>query len=101
MSFKRINCNEIQQLLDNKESLLIDIRDINSYQTGHIEGAQHIDSIDVATLSSQQNKCYPVIICCYHGHSSLSAASFFCEKGFTDVYSLDGGYSEWAIANPR
>jgi thiosulfate sulfurtransferase len=101
MSFKRISCNEIQQVLENKETLLIDIRDNNSYLAGHIDKAQHIDSIDISVLSSQEEKDFPIIICCYHGHSSLSAASFFCEKGFTNVYSLDGGYAAWALANPR
>ena len=101
MSFKRISCDSIQQVLENKGSILIDIRDINSYQVGHIDEAQHIDSIDIAALSSREEKDFPIVICCYHGHSSLSAAGFFCEKGFTNVYSLDGGYAAWALANPR
>ncbi|MBV1871825.1 MAG: hypothetical protein KUG83_04700, partial [Gammaproteobacteria bacterium] len=50
--------------------------------------------------ASQDKKDFPIVICCFHGHSSLSAASFFSEKGFTNVYSLDGGYTAWALANP-
>ena len=95
MSFKRINCHDIPRILENKNSLLIDIRDNHSFQISHIEEAQHIDSIDLNTLSSKEDKDFPIVIYCYHGHSSLSAANFFCEKGFTNVYSLDGGYAAW------
>ncbi len=100
MSFKRISCNDIQQVLETKDSILIDIRDNNSYQAGHIDTAQHIDSVDLDALYSREEKDFPIVICCYHGHSSLSAAGFFCEKGFTNVYSLDGGYAAWALTKP-
>lgn len=100
MSFKRISCSDIQQVLGDEKSLLIDIRDSNSYQAGHIDNAQHIDTIDIEALSSREDKSFPLVICCYHGHSSLSAANFFCEKGFSNVYSLDGGYAAWVLANP-
>ena len=39
------------------------------------------------------NKC--IIVYCYHGNSSQDVANFLTSHGFTDVYSLKGGYEEW------
>lgn len=95
MNFKRINSSECRALLTNPGTTLLDIRDPQSFNSGHIEGAQHIDSLDMPRFLIEHDKNQPLIVCCYHGHSSLSAASFFASKGFTDVYSLDGGYAGW------
>jgi thiosulfate/3-mercaptopyruvate sulfurtransferase len=37
----------------------------------------------------------PVLIYCYHGHASREYAQVFTDFGFSDVYSLDGGYEAW------
>ena len=95
MNIKRIDAGVCQQLLAGTEATVLDIRDPQSYQTGHIAGAIHVEQIDIDTFVEQQPKEKPLVICCYHGNSSVSAAGFFAEKGFTDVYSLDGGYEAW------
>ncbi|MFT4862153.1 MAG: thiosulfate sulfurtransferase, partial [Pseudohongiellaceae bacterium] len=40
----------------------------------------------------------PLVVCCYHGNSSQSAAAFFAEQGFVQSYSLDGGFEAWQEA---
>jgi len=42
-------------------------------------------------------KNIPLIVYCYHGNSSKSAAHYFCENGFTQVYSMDGGFEAWRL----
>ncbi len=95
MDFKRINSNECRALMATATVTLIDIRDKHAFEGGHIEGARHIDDLDMPTFLNEHDKNVPLIICCYHGHSSLSAAGFFAAKGFGNVYSLDGGYTAW------
>ena len=41
-----------------------------------------------------------ILVCCYHGMSSQSAAAFLCDRGFENVYSIDGGFERWALAFP-
>ena len=42
----------------------------------------------------------PVVVCCYHGHSSQQAAQFLVSQDFTQVYSLDGGFTQWQLIHP-
>lgn len=100
MSFKRISPKEYRQLAGEQETTLLDIRDPRSFNEAHIEGATHIEEINVETFVEEQAKEKPLVICCYHGISSQSAAAYFAEKGFTDVYSLDGGFEGWRSAFP-
>ena len=98
MSFRRINRENCKQLLVETEVTLLDIRDPQSFIAGHIEQAIHIEQIDLDRFVEEQPKEKPLVIYCYHGNSSQSAAAYFAEKGFTNVYSLDGGYEGWRSA---
>jgi len=97
MRFGRVDANTCRQMMQEKDITVLDIRDAQSFANGHINDAIHIEKIDIDSFVEEQDKDKPLVICCYHGNSSLSAADFFAEKGFTDVYSLDGGYEGWRL----
>lgn len=83
------------QALLKEQLTLIDIRDPQSYQAGHIEGAIHIDNGNVDDFLARADKSKALVVCCYHGNSSQSAADFFNQQGFVKAYSLDGGYEHY------
>lgn len=95
MTFKRISPEAYRQLASGQETTLLDIRDPQSFNAGHIDGALHIEQISIENFVEEHPKAKPLVVCCYHGISSQSAAAYFAEKGFTEVYSLDGGYEGW------
>tara|TARA_B100000470_G_C19437387_1_gene235755 strand:- start:79 stop:249 length:171 start_codon:yes stop_codon:yes gene_type:complete len=43
-----------------------------------------------------KNKYDHLIVYCYHGILSRDAAEFLMNQGFKNVYSLNGGFSEYA-----
>ena len=43
----------------------------------------------------------PIVVVCYHGVSSQGAANYLIEQGFEDVYSMDGGFTQWALELPE
>ena len=96
MPHEKISIEKAKELIDQGGATVIDIRDQQSYTAGHIEGAQLIDSENVESFIASTNQQRPLIVCCYHGNMSQSAAAFFSEQGFTEAYSLDGGYVAWA-----
>jgi thiosulfate sulfurtransferase len=99
-SFTRISANDAKNLIEQGKSQIIDIRDVMSFQSGHMIAATHIDNQSIEPFMDQSDKKSPLIVCCYHGNSSQNAAHYFSEQGFEDVYSLDGGYEEWKVTFP-
>jgi rhodanese-related sulfurtransferase len=95
-SFKRINIQEARDLLARAPVTLLDVRDPVSFKSAHIEGAINVGEADVSSVLGSP-KDQPVLIYCYHGVSSQAYAQLFADFGFKDVYSLDGGYTQWAV----
>lgn len=101
MPFQRIKIAEAKTLLENPATNVADIRDAMSYQSGHIRGAVHVDNDSAVSFIDATAKDAPLLVCCYHGNSSQQAAQFFAAQGYTEVYSLDGGYEMWKTAVPE
>jgi len=84
-------------LISDEEITILDVRDEQSYAEGHLSDALHIKEINIESFIEDQDKDKGLLIYCYHGHSSISAAGYFAEKGFKQIYSMDGGYEAWRI----
>ncbi|SDI29607.1 thiosulfate sulfurtransferase GlpE [Pseudomonas panipatensis] len=97
--FKRIAPEQAQQLRSNGAQV-VDIRDPQSFAMGHIPGARHIDNHSVADFIREADMDAPLLVVCYHGNSSQSAAAYFVQQGFSDVYSVDGGFELWRSVYP-
>lgn len=95
MSFERIEIEKAQDLIANRNAQVIDVRDPDSYEAGHIENAEHVNDNNIADFMEQPDFNRPLIVCCYHGNMSQGAADYFNEQGFKETYSLDGGYEGW------
>ena len=97
-NYKRISIEEAQELMSD-ETTIIDVRDPESYSMGHIENAVHVSNENILQFIDGANKSRPLIIYCYRGNSSQDAAQYLSDKGFLDVYSMDGGFEEWSLNN--
>ncbi|MBB1293991.1 thiosulfate sulfurtransferase GlpE [Pseudoalteromonas sp. SR44-5] len=101
MAFKHISITETQALLNKDDVVIADIRDPNSYQAGHIPGSEHLSNANIGEFMMNKEFDQPIIIVCYHGMSSQGAASYLAEQGFEDVYSMDGGFTQWETQLPE
>lgn len=97
MSYKCISVDEAEALLKIEGATLLDIRDPASFANGSIGNAINLNNENVEQIIERADKEKPVIIYCYHGNSSKNAADYFFHQGFTDSYSVDGGYQQWAL----
>ena len=88
------------QALREQGAVVVDIRDQPTYAAGHISGAQHLDNHNIQDFIRAADLDAPVIVACYHGNSSQSAATYLISQGFSDVYSLDGGFELWRTTYP-
>lgn len=80
---------------------LVDIRDINSYQAHHIKHSERIDNDTLPDFLRYADMDKPIIVCCYHGISSIQAAGFLAQQGFDFVYSLEGGFAAYSVQHPE
>ena len=53
----------------------VDIRDPDSFQTGHVPGAIHLDNSNVQQFVADTDKQSTVVVYCYHGNSSASSST--------------------------
>ncbi|MBX2808724.1 MAG: thiosulfate sulfurtransferase GlpE [Cellvibrionaceae bacterium] len=93
-TFDTISISKAQKLMQEGANI-VDIRDHASYQTGHIEGATHLNNNNLQDFVETVDLDKPLIVYCYHGHSSQTAAQFLINQGFETVYSMRGGYAAW------
>jgi thiosulfate sulfurtransferase len=99
-SFTHLSVSELQSLMIEKQQVIVDIRDQASYLQGHIKGAILLSNDNLADFIREADIDEKVIVCCYHGNSSQQAAQFLVTQDFTQVYSLDGGFSQWQLKYP-
>ena len=94
-NFKEISVSEAKEIL-NEDIYLIDIRDQDSFDKNHIDGAVCLSNNNVDDFVNSADKKKKTVIYCYKGNSSKNAAEYFCSIGFQIVYSLEGGYELWS-----
>ena len=99
-SFKHLSVEQLHQELDNQKYVVVDIRDPNSFQAGSIPNSVHLTNDSIADFLREADFDAPTVVCCYHGISSQQAAQFLMSQDFTDVYSLDGGFTQWQTQFP-
>lgn len=97
MTWQRIAPEDAVKLLAEKSPAVVDVRDGHSWQTARIPGAIHLDNHSASEFVENTDKQRPVLVYCYHGHSSQSAAAWLSARGFAEVYSLDGGFAIWSL----
>jgi len=99
-TFQRIAPEQARELLA-QGAQLVDIRDAQSFANGHIPGAHHLDNQWLHAFIAQADFDQPLIVNCYHGMSSQGAAAFLAQQGFSQVYSLEGGFERWRLMYPQ
>lgn len=100
MNFKRIDSAQARELMQEARAerpvQVVDIRDDAAFAAGHIPNAVHLHNSNIQEFIQQADLDAPLLVCCYHGHMSQSAAAYLAEQGFSETYSLDGGFEAWA-----
>jgi len=99
-NFKHMQVATLHEGLNEKKYVVVDIRDETSFKASHIPGAIHLSNESFADFIREADLDKPVVVCCYHGISSQQAAQFLISQDFTDVYSLDGGFTDWQLQFP-
>lgn len=95
---RELNVAETQQrMAENPEAKLIDVREDNEWQSAHAAGAIHLGKGIIERDIEQvvPDKATELILYCGGGYRSALAADVLQKMGYTNVFSMAGGWKAW------
>ena len=80
---------------------LIDVREDDEWKSGHAAGAEHLGRgvIERDIVQTFPDKNTELILYCGGGYRSALAADNLQKMGYTNVFSMAGGWKAWKEAN--
>ena len=81
----------------NPKSIVIDVRDDNKWNEGHIPGAKHIHKTKIEDLIEREvpDKNTEIFCHCGGGQSGPRAAEALAKMGYKNVSVIDGGFRSY------
>ena len=96
-SYQQISQEEAKKMMDTQEVIVLDVREQDEYDSGHIPGAVllPVGTINEETASAViPEKDDTILVYCRSGNRSKTASAALAELGYTNIYEL-GGINTW------
>lgn len=92
---------EATRLMNQQNTLVLDIRDAQDFAVGHLPRARHIPvaELEKRVAEIQKFKDKPVIVTCRTGNRAGAGVRVLRKLGFTQVFQLKGGLQAWEAAS--
>lgn len=90
---REISYQKLQEIMKkNKNAILLDVRNKQEFQEGHLEGSINIPLYEIdKQLYKLPDKQCTIIIYCASGHRSKQAKEKLEKLGYENVYNLKNG----------
>ena len=105
---KEISIDGLTALEISQKPVIIDVREESEWNAGHAEGAIHLSRgiIEQKIEEAIADPNTPIVCYCGGGNRSALVADSLQQIGYTNVYSLEGGFRAWKeaelpITNPE
>jgi rhodanese-related sulfurtransferase len=79
-----------------RKAQLIDVREPNEFEAGHVLGARNIPLSQMKMRMKEIRPDKPVYLYCQSGMRSGRAAQVLYKKGYKDLSHLQGGFKQWS-----
>jgi rhodanese-related sulfurtransferase len=79
------------------DAVLLDVREVDEWVAGHVEGAVHVPMNEVPTALPRLDRDHEIVVVCKVGSRSAHVAAWLRQQGFR-ASNLDGGLIAWASA---
>ena len=90
-----VSVDEARRKLDAREALLIDVRERDEWQSGHVKGAKHIPLGELGARLGEIPRDREVLLLCRSGGRSGRATQLLQAQGFTRACNVEGGIMAW------
>ncbi|HEY8228694.1 MAG TPA: rhodanese-like domain-containing protein [Pyrinomonadaceae bacterium] len=101
---REVSVDETQRRMkQNANAKLIDVREDNEWQAAHAVGAIHLGKgiIERDVEATVPDKSTELILYCGGGYRSALAADALQQMGYTNVFSMAGGWKAWKEAGGK
>jgi rhodanese-related sulfurtransferase len=95
---REVTVEETRERMNAKDDVrLIDVREDNEWQAAHAAGAEHLGKgiIERDIEEKVPDKSTELILYCGGGFRSALAADVLEQMGYTNVFSMAGGWKAW------
>jgi rhodanese-related sulfurtransferase len=95
-----VNTLEATQMINRQDALMLDVREQAEYAQAHILNARGLplSQLEARIGDLEKFKDKPLIVYCATDNRSSTAVATLKKRGFTNVFSLSGGFSAWQSA---
>ena len=96
-TYQQISQEEAKKMMDTQEAIILDVREQDKFDAGHIPGAV---LLPVGTISGEAAASVipeldsVVLVYCRSGNRSKTASRALAELGYTNIYEF-GGIKTW------
>ena len=90
-----VSPEELARRLDDDAVDVIDIRDPESFEAGHVPGAVNLRPPEIEVAAKEREWADEVVVACYYGKSSVRVAQFLDAATDADAASMAGGFEAW------
>ena len=100
-NYKNADVKGFSNLIESPNVVVLDVRTINEFKEGHIEGSVNIDQAQddfIQKVKAAVSVDKPIAVYCRSGRRSASAAGRLAAEGYRCV-NLKGGILAWEKAN--
>lgn len=93
----RIKEIDVAAAREREGATLIDVREDNEWDAGHAKGARHMGRgiIERDIVQTYPDRSAELILYCGGGFRSALAADMLQKMGYTNVFSMAGGWKAW------
>ena len=99
---KYVNAGRMNELLQDKSTIVVDMRNHYEYEVGHFENALEVPSdtfreqLPMAVEMLKEEKDKNIIMYCTGGIRCEKASAYMLHNGFKNVFHLEGGIINYA-----
>lgn len=95
LSYTDVTVEEAQEMIDQQEVVVLDVRTVEEYDSGHIPYALLIPLSELESRLDELNSSDYILVYCRSGVRSAKAAGILIDNGFVNVFNMEGGIIEW------
>jgi molybdopterin/thiamine biosynthesis adenylyltransferase/rhodanese-related sulfurtransferase len=94
---EEVDATRARELIDSGGPLVLDVREQDEWDEGHLPGAIHIPrgNLESRIERAEPDRARQIVVYCAAGNRSAFAAKTLEELGYEDVVSLAGGFTDW------